>query len=187
MKNTYIQDGWLTTARHVISPNFNQRPDGISPRLIVIHNISLPPAEFDNDHIEAFFQNKLDHSLHPYFQTIVGFEVSAHLLIKRDGDIIQFVSFDDRAWHAGHSKYLGVDACNDFSIGIEMQGTDDLPFTKKQYHSLIDAIYHIQQSYPQTKNHLTGHSDIAPVRKTDPGECFDWLRLRRGLHKRTKN
>lgn len=176
-----IHKGWLSSARQVKSPNFNQRPEGHTPRLIVIHNISLPPAQFDNEHIEQFFKNELDHSIHPYFETIKGVEVSAHLLIKRTGDVIQFVSFEDRAWHAGKSCYLGVSSCNDYSIGIELEGTDDIPFTNNQYDSLVNAILAINDTYPQTKNQLTGHSDIAPGRKTDPGEYFDWQRLRNAL------
>lgn len=175
---TRIIDGWLSTAKTIPSPNHNTRPDHITPRLIVIHNISLPPGQFGNGYIEAFFQNTIDASAHPYFEEISELQVSAHLLIKRTGEVVQFVSFDDRAWHAGRSRYLGVDACNDFSIGIELEGTDTTEFTDAQYQSLSQAVIAINTAYPLTKRHLTGHSDIAPGRKTDPGEQFDWLRLR---------
>lgn len=182
---TMISDGWLSTARHVKSPNYNQRPDGTDPKLVVIHNISLPPEQFDNDYVEQFFLNQLDHEEHPYFQEIKGLEVSAHLFIKRTGEVLQFVSFADRAWHAGKSCYLGIDACNDYSIGIELEGSDTQTFTDAQYTSLTEAVSAIHNAYPQTKHHLTGHSDIAPGRKTDPGEHFDWQRLRRSLHSMT--
>lgn len=175
-----IDNGWLTSAKRTPSPNFNSR-NGALPRLVVIHNISLPPAEFENTYVEDFFQNKLDTSIHPYFETIKDVQVSAHLFIKRCGEIVQFVSFDDRAWHAGQSSYLGVPACNDYSIGIELEGTDDLAFTDEQYNALNIAITAIHDAYPLTKNHLTGHSDIAPNRKTDPGKHFDWFRLRHSL------
>ena len=183
-----IQSGWLSAAKQVISPNYNARPEG-KVRLIVIHNISLPPAETLDDfdkyaserYVEIFFQNKLDPTLHPYFEIIKDMKVSAHLFITRVGEIIQFVSFDERAWHAGRSSYLGVPECNDYSIGIELEGADHLPFTDAQYAALRQVIPAIQRAYPETVNHLAGHSDIAPGRKTDPGVHFDWLRLRRSL------
>jgi AmpD protein len=177
-----IQQGLLQQARQCPSPNFNQRPDGVVPRLIVLHNISLPPSQFGGGYIEQFFQNHLDSNLHPYFKTIEGLKVSAHVLILRTGEMIQFVSFNDRAWHAGRSSYLGVPECNDYSIGIELEGTDDQPFTSQQYDVLIPTILSIQQAYPHTRYHLTGHSDIAPGRKTDPGDYLDWQRIRSGLH-----
>lgn len=176
-----IEQGWLTQARKVLSPNFNARPTHVQPRLIVLHNISLPPAQFGGGYIEQFFQNELDSSAHPYFETIKDLKVSAHLLILRTGEIIQFVSFDERSWHAGRSSYLGVSECNDYSIGIELEGTDDQPFTDEQYAAVNEAIFAIQQAYPQTRYHLTGHSDIAPGRKTDPGEHLDWQRVRKAL------
>ncbi len=180
-----VRDGWLTTARQVPSPNFNHRPDGSSVRLIVLHNISLPPAHVEQDfgggYVEAFFQNRLDHSQHPYFDLIRDMKVSAHLLILRTGEVLQFVSFDERAWHAGRSSYLGVPECNDYSIGIELEGTDDLPFTDAQYAVLTPVLRAIQQAYPHTCNHLAGHSDIAPGRKTDPGRHLDWVRVRAAL------
>lgn len=176
-----IQAGWLQGVQHIVSPNFNQRPAATVPRLIVLHNISLPPAQFGGGYIQAFFQNSLDASLHPYFQTIKDLKVSAHLLILRTGQIIQFVNFDERAWHAGRSSYLAVPECNDYSIGIELEGTDDQGFTEAQYASVVTAIFAIQQCYPATRYHLTGHSDIAPGRKTDPGEHLDWQRIRQTL------
>lgn len=180
-----IAEGWLTAARRVPSPNFNHRPAGVAVRLVVLHNISLPPAQFEQDfgggYIEDFFQNQLDHSKHPYFDIIRDMKVSAHLLILRTGEVVQLVSFDERAWHAGRSCYLGVPECNDYSIGIELEGTDDLPFTDAQYAALTPVLCAIQQAYPQTQNHLTGHSDIAPGRKTDPGRHLDWLRVRSSL------
>lgn len=186
--NYSIVAGWLMgeQVRHVPSPNFNQRPNGQTPRLIVMHNISLPPAQFGGGYIEAFFQNRLDPHAHPYFATIADLQVSAHLLIMRTGEVIQLVSCDDRAWHAGRSCYLGVDNCNDYSIGIELEGTDDLPFTDAQYQALIPLLAALHQAYPQTRYHLTGHSDIAPQRKTDPGVHFDWQRVRQQLHQQLK-
>lgn len=196
MKKTIkIQSGWLSSARQVISPNYNPRPEGVSVRLIVLHNISLPPAftalDFEpaalgqmvshSRYVEDFFQNQLDSSLHPYFNIIKDMKVSAHLLIARSGEVIQFVSFDERAWHAGRSCYLTVPECNDYSVGIELEGADDVPFTEAQYAALAEVIPVIQQNYPDTLNHLAGHSDIAPGRKTDPGEHLNWLRIRSSL------
>lgn len=179
-----ITDGQLSSAEWLASPNYNQRPDGTTINTIVIHNISLPPDEFEQTdkngmhYVKAFFTNSLDWNAHPYFQTIKGIEVSAHLFIERSGKITQFVNFEDRAWHAGHSSYLGKEAVNDFSIGIEMEGSDFQGFTEAQYEALAQAIVAINIAYPATRKHLTGHSDIAPVRKTDPGEFFDWVKIR---------
>lgn len=196
MQNTIeIKSGWLSNARRVISPNYNHRPEGAPVRLIVLHNISLPPAFSSQDfepsasgeifsnarYVEDFFQNKLDSSLHPYFDIIKEMKVSAHLLISRRGEVIQFVSFDERAWHAGRSSYLGVPECNDYSIGIELEGADDVPFTDAQYAALAEVIPVIQRTYPETLNHLAGHSDIAPGRKTDPGVYLNWMRVRSSL------
>ena len=180
-----VLNGWLQAdsrvVRQLCSPNFNARPQLAGIRLIVLHNISLPPAQFGGGYIEQFFQNQLDRHAHPYFQTIADLKVSTHLLILRTGEIIQLVSFDDRAWHAGRSSYLGVEECNDYSIGIELEGTDDVPFTQAQYQALLQAMVSIQQAYPATRQHMTGHSDIAPGRKTDPGDCLDWQRIRHDL------
>lgn len=176
-----VVNGQLTGARQVPSPNYNQRPENTEIQLIVVHNISLPPSQFGGGYIEQFFQNQLDWSLHPYFQTIQGMQVSAHLLILRTGEIIQFVNFNDRAWHAGRSSYLGKVECNDYSIGIELEGSDDLDFEEVQYQQLVDVVMTLQQAYPKTDHHLAGHSDVAPGRKTDPGAHFQWQRFREEL------
>ena len=179
-----INEGQLSAATWLASPNTNKRPEHISIDTIVIHNISLPPNEFGacgsdgNHYVKALFTNQLDWDAHPYFQTIKGAEVSAHLFIERDGTITQFVNFNERAWHAGRSSYLGRAECNDYSIGIELEGSDFVPFSAAQYEALANAIVAIYDAYPKTRRHLTGHSDIAPVRKTDPGDCFEWTRLR---------
>ena len=152
------------------------------PELLVIHNISLPPGEFGGGFIEQFFQNGLNPDDHPYFQEIATLRVSAHLLIDRRGGITQFVSLNDRAWHAGASSYCGREECNDFSIGIELEGTDDIAYTEAQYSSLAAVTRTIMQHYPHiTTEKIAGHSDIAPKRKTDPGESFDWRYYRRLL------
>lgn len=178
-----VQHGVLQGARQVPSPNFNQRPESVDIRLLVIHNISLPPSQFGGGYIEQFFQNQLDWSLHPYFETIKGMEVSAHLLILRSGEVIQFVNFNDRAWHAGRSNYLGQKECNDFSIGIELEGSDDFPFDDIQYHILAQVTQAIRLAYPKIQQHIAGHSDIAPIRKTDPGEYFNWQYFRHILNR----
>lgn len=171
----HMVDGWLAEAKRVPSPNFNQRPQNACVNLLVIHNISLPPAQFNNCYIEQFFQNTLPTNDHPYFDTLIGVEVSAHFLIKRSGELIQFVSCDDRAWHAGKSQFCGIENCNDFSIGIELEGTDTLPYTSQQYAILAELTRCIQNHYPDvTSDRIVGHRDIAPDRKTDPGESFDW-------------
>lgn len=179
-----ITDGQLSSAHRLPSPNCNTRPDGVTIDTIVIHNISLPPDDFGATdshglhYVKALFTNQLDWDAHPYFQTIRGAEVSAHLLIERDGTITQFVNFNERAWHAGKSSYLGRPNCNDYSIGIELEGSDFTAFTNQQYDALATVISALYKAYPKTRRHLTGHSDIAPNRKTDPGEHFDWARLR---------
>lgn len=170
-------DHWLTTARRCPSPFFNPRPTG-EISLVVLHNISLPPGEFGGPWIDRLFTGKLAPEEHPYFAEISGMEVSAHLLIRRDGEVVQYVPFDARAWHAGRSVYQGRENCNDFSLGIELEGCDDQPFDDRQYASLAAVLRVLWRHYPQTRGALTGHSDIAPGRKTDPGPCFDWARLR---------
>lgn len=171
-----IQCGWLDQAIRCPSPNFNQRPANQPISLLVIHNISLPPGEFGGGYIEAFFQNRLDVTEHPYFAEIAQLQVSSHLLIDRQGLITQFVSFDDRAWHAGQSSFRGVENCNDYSIGIELEGTDDLPYTREQYLVLAKVTRQLQANYPTlTADRITGHEHIAPGRKTDPGPAFDWV------------
>ncbi|MGP5435918.1 1,6-anhydro-N-acetylmuramyl-L-alanine amidase AmpD [Psychrobacter alimentarius] len=179
-----ISAGRLSAATWLASPNQNNRPTETSIDTIVIHNISLPPNEFGAcdangmHYVKALFTNQLDWNAHPYFQTIQGAEVSAHLFIERDGAITQFVSFEERAWHAGRSSYLGRPDCNNYSIGIELEGSDFVSFTNTQYETLAQIILAIYRAYPKTRRHLTGHSDIAPGRKTDPGDYFEWPRLR---------
>ncbi|WP_423804781.1 1,6-anhydro-N-acetylmuramyl-L-alanine amidase AmpD [Neptunomonas phycophila] len=177
-----IENGLVVGARWLASPNFNERPVATNIDLLVVHNISLPPGEFENGYVEAFFQNRLVAQEHPYFSEIAHLQVSAHLLIARSGIVTQFVNLNDRAWHAGVSCFDGVESCNDFSIGIELEGTDYIPFTDEQYASLTSLTKLIQEAYPSINSHrIAGHSDIAPGRKTDPGPCFDWLRYRASL------
>lgn len=170
-------NGWLDTANKTPSPNYNSRPLCARVNLLVIHNISLPPNQFDTPYIELFFQNKLPIDAHPYFRQLEGVEVSSHFLIKRNGSVVQFVSCEDRAWHAGESDFCGESNCNDYSIGIELEGADDIPYTDEQYYALIELTNDITKAYPDiTKERITGHQHIAPLRKTDPGESFDWDR-----------
>lgn len=182
-----VQDGNLSGATQLPSPNFNQRPVDTEIQLVVVHNISLPPSQFGGGYIEQFFQNQLDWNVHPYFKTIEGMQVSAHLLILRTGEVIQFVNFNDRAWHAGRSSYMGKPECNDYSIGIELEGSDDLPFEMVQYEVLSQVIQALKIAYPKIQNHLAGHSDIAPQRKTDPGPFFQWHTLRQLLTQQKLN
>lgn len=165
----------LDVAEQKPSVNFNQRPDGTNITLVVIHNISLPPGEFNNNYIEDFFTNQLQTDQHPYFETLKEVKVSAHLLIKRDGRIVQFVDFDQRAWHAGRSSFNQIDDCNNYSIGIELEGTDNSPYETLQYQSLNQVLSILKAHYPITD--IRGHSEIAPGRKTDPGPAFDWRKL----------
>jgi AmpD protein len=169
-------EGWLVEARQAPSPNCDPRPEGEAPSLIVIHNISLPPGEFGGNAVEALFTNRLDWEAHPYYQGIRGLEVSAHFFIRRDGELVQFVPCSMRAWHAGASNWCGRERCNDFSIGIELEGTDDQPFTDAQYARLGELTQALRNTYPITG--IVGHADIAPGRKTDPGPHFDWARYR---------
>lgn len=174
--------GLLAGARYVPSPNCNDRPPETPIDLIVIHGISLPPGEFGGPWLDALFTNVLDPAVHPYFQAIRGLRVSAHLLIRRTGEIVQYVPFHRRAWHAGESCYEGKGNCNDFSIGIELEGTDEIPYTAVQYQQLVQAIAALMRVYPAiTPARIVGHADIAPGRKTDPGPSFDWPRLRRAV------
>ncbi|ANG61969.1 N-acetyl-anhydromuranmyl-L-alanine amidase [Marinobacterium aestuarii] len=174
--------GLLSNARFVASPNHNARPEGSEVSLLVIHNISLPPGQFGTGAVEQFFCNRLDWQAHPYFQSIEGMEVSAHLLIERSGALIQFVPLHQRAWHAGRSCFEERENCNDFSIGIELEGTDDQPYSDAQYASLVEVTRQLQQRFPGiTDARIVGHSDIAPGRKTDPGPAFDWARFRAQL------
>lgn len=180
-----IVDGWWSAARKLPSPNFNARPEGVPVSLLVVHNISLPPGCFGGGYVESFFLNQLNTSDHPYFETIDGLQVSAHCFIARNGRVTQFVSFDDRAWHAGRSSFEGEQECNDFGIGIELEGTDQLEYSTEQYESLVTLSKVLLKAYPKLNMHrITGHSDIAPGRKTDPGDAFDWEGYRSALVKR---
>ncbi len=170
--------GWVAAARHLPSPNFEARPVGAVPTLIVVHNISLPPDTFGGPEIADLFLNRLDCDAHPYFdQHLRGVRVSAHFVIHRDGALEQFVSCNERAWHAGVSSFFGRERCNDFSIGIELEGSDASAFEAAQYATLAALVNTLAVRYPIEA--LAGHSDIAPGRKTDPGPYFDWTRLQR--------
>ena len=172
----------LLAARQVPSPNFDERPDGCEISLIVIHGISLPPGEYGGPEIDRFFTNSLDADAHPYFAEIAHLQVSSHLLIRRDGEVVQYVPFLKRAWHAGESSYDGCEVCNDFSIGIELEGQDDEPYTTVQYERLAEVIHQLTDVFPGlSTQRLAGHCDIAPHRKTDPGPAFDWELLRQQL------
>ncbi len=172
----------LRQARYCPSPNCEPRPEGAGVELLVIHNISLPPGCYGGDGIEQFFTNCLDWDAHPFYDEIRDVAVSAHLLIRRDGELVQFVDFDQRAWHAGRSCFEGRENCNDFSIGIELEGTDEEPYTDTQYRVIADVTRALLDRYPAlVPERIVGHSDIAPGRKTDPGPAFDWPRYRRLL------
>lgn len=171
--------GLLAGVRQVLSPHFDARPSGCVPELIVVHGISLPPGQFGGPWIDRLFTGNLPADEHPYFRDIAGRRVSAHALIRRDGEIVQYVSFGERAWHAGASEYRGRAACNDFSIGIELEGDDGQPYEAAQYAALAALIGVLLASYPSlSRDRIVGHNDIAPGRKTDPGPAFDWPRLR---------
>lgn len=171
--------GLLDDAVQVPSPNYDARPAGMDIELLVIHGISLPPGEFGGPYIDALFTNTLDARIHPYFQTIHAARVSAHALIRRDGTVIQYVPFHLRAWHAGESCFGARTRCNDFSIGIELEGCDDVPYEAAQYMALADVARALLAAYPGLNPaRVVGHCDIAPGRKTDPGPSFDWPRLR---------
>ena len=170
-----IEDLWLDGARRCESPNYNERPAPAQVSLLVIHNISLPPGEFGGDQVERFFCNQLNCADHPYFQGLKGLQVSSHLYIRRTGELVQFVPLNMRAWHAGRSFFDGRENCNDFSVGIELEGTDHLAFTQAQYDVLSQVTRQLMALYPALSfERIVGHSDIAPGRKTDPGPAFDW-------------
>lgn len=169
-------EGWLVGVRRIPSPNFDARPEGGAISLLVVHNISLPPGEFGGEGVLQLFANRLDAAAHPYYQTIKDLRVSAHFFIRRDGELIQFVPCGMRAWHAGVSQWCGQERCNDFSIGVELEGTDELPYTDAQYARLAQLTRRLCTLYPITD--IAGHADIAPDRKTDPGPAFDWARYR---------
>jgi len=177
-----IENGWLTGVRHCVSPHCNPRPEGSDISLLVVHGISLPPGQYGGPWIDDLFLGRLDPAVHPYFAQIAGLEVSAHCLIRRDGELVQYVSFLERAWHAGRSCFAGREACNDFSIGIELEGTDTESYTQAQYEVLAALSRCLMTRYPAiTLDRIVGHSDIAPGRKTDPGPAFDWAGFRRRL------
>jgi AmpD protein len=172
-----LESGLMLGARQVASPNYDARPAGVEADLIVVHGISLPPGEFGGPWIERLFTNSLPPEGHPYFAEIGALRVSSHLVVARDGGLTQFVRFTDRAWHAGQSSYGGRDACNDFSIGVELEGVDTVPYEAAQYAALADIVAALCQAYPRlSAERLVGHSDISPGRKTDPGPAFDWPR-----------
>lgn len=172
------REGWFRAARRVPSPNFNARPAAARVDLLVVHNISLPPGEFGGPGIEQLFTNTLNPAEHPYYATIAELQVSAHFLIRRDGEIVQFVSVDNRAWHAGQSLWCGRHNCNDFSVGLELEGTDERPYEDIQYAQLQQLVDALRRYFPSLgPDDVAGHSDIAPGRKTDPGPAFDWSRL----------
>jgi AmpD protein len=172
--------GLLNGAAYVPSPNCDARPQGVEADLIVVHGISLPPGEFGGRWIDALFTNTLPADVHPYFAAVGGARVSSHLAIRRTGSVTQYVKFTDRAWHAGQSRFRGREACNDFSVGIELEGTDTLAYEAAQYQALAEVVAALCAAYPSlSPDRLVGHSDIAPGRKTDPGPAFDWILARR--------
>lgn len=176
MPLTLDPPGLVAEFRQIPSPNCDDRPAGAAVELLVVHNISLPPGEFGGPGIIELFTNQLDSAVHPYYRGIAGLRVSAHFLIRRDGEAIQFVPCGKRAWHAGQSSWRGRERCNDFSLGIELEGADDVPFEDRQYACLAELTRLLQSMYPIAE--IVGHSDIAPGRKSDPGPLFDWVRFR---------
>jgi N-acetyl-anhydromuramoyl-L-alanine amidase len=171
--------GFAAAARLLRSPNHDARPRGCAITLLVVHGISLPPGVFGGDAIERLFTNRLDAAAHPYYASVASIRVSAHFLIRRDGELVQFVGCNDRAWHAGSSTWRGRNRCNDFSIGVELEGADDVAYTAAQYTMLARLVRALRRAYPIEA--IVGHSDIAPERKTDPGPSFDWARLQRSI------
>lgn len=175
------EQGWIGAAYWKGSPNYDTRPENIQPDLVVIHHISLPPGQFcseaSSQYIVDFFQNRLDPNAHPYFTEIANQKVSSHFLIARSGELVQFVSTQNKAWHAGISSFMGRDKCNDFSIGVELEGNGDCPFEEAQYQTLVCLVKKLEASY--SKLQFVGHSDIAPERKTDPGIYFDWKKFQK--------
>lgn len=173
-----VESGLLDAARWCPSPNRDARPPGEALELVVVHGISLPPGEFGGEAIERLFTNTLDPDGHPFFAEIAGLRVSAHVLVRRDGEVIQFVPFHERAWHAGASAWRGRERCNDFSVGVELEGTDEAPYEAVQYERLAAIVGALASAYPRIdRDCLAGHADIAPGRKTDPGPAFDWRHL----------
>ena len=179
------ETGWLEGVRRVESPTSDERPPETTLDLIVVHGISLPPGRFGEGWIDRFFLNELPAAADPYFATIAEMKVSAHALVARDGILTQYVSFNRRAWHAGRSVYCGRSACNDFSVGIELEGTDDQPYMRPQYETLAAVVRALRRAYPSLRGAaIVGHSDIAPGRKSDPGAAFDWDVLHRLLRRK---
>jgi N-acetyl-anhydromuramoyl-L-alanine amidase len=175
----HVATGLMQGVRQVLSPHFDARPAGVEPDLIVMHGISLPPGNFGGPWIDRLFSGNLPREAHPYFAEISGMRVSTHLLVRRNGQLVQYVPFGKRAWHAGASEYQGRSACNDFSIGIEMEGADEVPYEGAQYDGAGAAIRALLEAYPKlSAGRIVGHSDVAPGRKTDPGPSFDWDALR---------
>ena len=175
-----LESGLMHGARQIDSPNYDSRPPGVEADLIVVHGISLPPGEFGGPWIDRLFTNSLPAEVHPYFTEVGSLRVSSHLVVKRDGAVTQYVKFTERAWHAGKSIYQGREACNDFSVGVELEGTDTLPYEAEQYDALALVVAALCAAYPRlSPDRLVGHSDIAPGRKTDPGPTFDWQLARR--------
>ncbi len=174
--------GLLRGARQVLSPHHDARPPGCRPELIVLHGISLPPGEFGGPWIDALFAGDLPAAAHPYFESLAEVQVSAHALVQRDGTLVQYVPFEARAWHAGPSNWHGREACNDYSVGIELEGVDEAPYTDSQYAACADLVLALCAAYATlSTERMVGHSEIAPGRKTDPGPAFDWQRLRAAL------
>jgi AmpD protein len=175
-----LESGLMRGARQIASPNHDSRPAGVEADLIVVHGISLPPGEYGGPWIDRLFTNTLPADVHAYFAEIIGLRVSSHLVVMRDGAVTQYVSFAQRAWHAGKSNFQGREACNDFSVGVELEGTDTQPYEAVQYERLAEVVAALCAAYPRlSADRLVGHSDIAPGRKTDPGPAFDWVRARR--------
>ena len=174
-----VSTGLLVGVKQVLSPFFDERPAGVVPDLIVLHGISLPPGEFGGPWIARLFTGNLPADAHPEFRERAGLRVSAHVLIRRNGELVQFVPFGARAWHAGKSSWHGREACNDYSIGIECEGADEVPYEDAQYAALRALLPRLLEAYPKiTTDRIVGHSDVAPGRKTDPGPSFDWARIR---------
>jgi AmpD protein len=174
-----LPSGWLESARRLESPNCDERPAGVLPELIVVHGISLPPGEFGGPWIDALFTNTLPPDAHPYFAQVASLKVSAHALVRRDGEVVQYVPFQRRAWHAGQSSWMGRERCNDFSVGIELEGVDARAYESAQYASLASLVAALCRTYRTlSPERIVGHSDVAPGRKSDPGIAFDWPLLR---------
>src|SRR4030081_187539 len=177
-----LETGLMRDVRHIASPNHDSRPAGVEADLIVVHGISLPPGEFGGPWIDRLFTNSLPAEMHPYFAEVCSLRVSSHVVVARDGAVTQYVAFPQRAWHAGKSLYQGREACNDFSVGVGLEGTDPLPYEPVQYGLLAQVVAALCAAYPRlSPDRLVGHSEIAPGRKTDPGPAFDWPRARRLL------